>query len=78
MDGKGLDISNFELCPAIEVVDGHFCHEFICMTLHCKGKGQGNEWCGNILIKQTGAQQATCISMLKPVGAQRLLVKHQR
>ena len=40
------------------------------------GKGPGHEWYGDISIKQTGAQRATCISMPKPAGVQRLLVKH--
>lgn len=29
----------FEARPAIEVVDGRRCHEFICAAPHCKGKG---------------------------------------
>ena len=39
------------------------------------GNGPGHEWYGDILIKWTGAQQATCISMPKPAGVWRLLVK---
>ena len=29
----------FKPRPAIEVVDGHRCHEFKCAAPHCKGKG---------------------------------------
>ena len=29
----------FESRPAIEVVEGHRCHEFKCAAPHCKGKG---------------------------------------
>ena len=40
-----------------------------------RGKGPGHNWYSDISIKLTGTQQATCISMPKPAGVQRLLVK---
>ena len=78
MDGKGLDITNlpiygfFKPCPAVEIIAA--------MNLSvwhhiATGNGPGHEWYGDILIKWTGAQQATCISMPKPAGVWRLLVK---
>ena len=65
----------FKPCPAVGIVDGQHCHEFICVAHIARGKGPGHNWYGDISIKWTGAQQATCISMPKPAGVQRLLVK---